>query len=70
MYNTHIYAFLLGLTIKKLNEVQVLHSQVFLKATTVLFQMKKRGHENQSWALAHFFDVRYPLPTQFFSLDR
>jgi hypothetical protein len=21
----------------------------------------------QSWALAHFFKVRYPLPTQFFS---
>ena len=25
---------------------------------------------NQSWALAHFFEVRYPLPTQFFPLDR
>jgi hypothetical protein len=24
----------------------------------------------QSWALAHFFEVCYPLPTQFFSLDR
>jgi len=24
----------------------------------------------QSWALAHFFEVRYPLPTQFFPLDR
>ncbi len=24
----------------------------------------------QSWALAHFFKVRYPLPTQFFPLDR
>jgi hypothetical protein len=24
----------------------------------------------QSWALAHFFEVRFPLPTQFFSLDR
>jgi hypothetical protein len=25
---------------------------------------------NTSWALAHFFEVRYPLPTQFFPLDR
>jgi hypothetical protein len=25
---------------------------------------------SQSWALAHIFEVRYPLPTQFFSLDR
>jgi len=25
---------------------------------------------NQSWALAHFFEVRYPLPTQFFPMDR
>jgi hypothetical protein len=24
----------------------------------------------QSWALAHFSEVRYPLPTQFFPLDR
>jgi hypothetical protein len=24
----------------------------------------------QSWALAHFFEVRYPLLTQFFPLDR
>jgi hypothetical protein len=24
----------------------------------------------QSWALAHFFEVRFPLPTQFFTLDR
>jgi hypothetical protein len=32
------------------------------------------SHENsggyQSWALAHFLKVRYPLPTQFFPLDR
>ncbi len=26
--------------------------------------------QRQSWALAHFFVVRYPLPTQFFPLDR
>ncbi len=25
---------------------------------------------SQSWALAHFFEVRYPLPTLFFPLDR
>ena len=25
---------------------------------------------SQSWALAHFFEVRYPLPTKFFPLDR
>jgi hypothetical protein len=24
----------------------------------------------QSWALAHLFEVRYPLPTQFFPMDR
>jgi hypothetical protein len=24
----------------------------------------------QSWVLAHFFEVRCPLPTQFFPLDR
>ncbi len=24
----------------------------------------------QSWALAHFFEVRYSLPTQFFPMDR
>ncbi len=27
-------------------------------------------YNTQSWALAHFFKVRYPLPTQFFPLDR
>ncbi len=26
--------------------------------------------KNQSWALAHFSEVRYPLPTQFFPMDR
>jgi hypothetical protein len=25
---------------------------------------------SQSWALAHFSEVRYPLPTQFFPMDR
>jgi hypothetical protein len=25
---------------------------------------------SQSWALAHFFEVRYPLSTQFFPPDR
>jgi hypothetical protein len=24
----------------------------------------------QSWALAHFSEIRYPLTTQFFPLDR
>jgi hypothetical protein len=24
----------------------------------------------QSWALAHLFEVRYPLPTQYFPMDR
>ncbi len=30
----------------------------------------KLPFKNQSWALAHFFEVRYQLPTQFFPLDR
>ena len=34
------------------------------------FACRKYQRYNQSWALAHFFEVRFPLPTQFFPLDR
>jgi hypothetical protein len=27
------------------------------------------SHFSESWAFAHFFEVRYPLPTQFFLLS-
>ncbi len=38
--------------------------------TKQCWQKSSKVSFNQSWALAHFFEVRYPLPTQFFPLDR
>jgi hypothetical protein len=34
------------------------------------FGLLDYGTIDQSWALAHLFEVRYPLTTQFFPMDR
>jgi hypothetical protein len=49
----------------------MLLSKDFLCIRFLLLGMKKRTESlTQSWALAHLFEVRYPLPTQFFPMDR
>jgi hypothetical protein len=44
--------------------LKILNLYIFLRMAV------SKTWKMQSWALAHFFMVRYPLHTQFFPLDR